>query len=84
MKVPEPRKLKSGTWFIQLRLNGVSVPVTGATKTECHDAAALIKAEYRAGKREIKERGGQPTLRQAIDAYIERRENILFTWLIMH
>ncbi|MBR6208910.1 MAG: site-specific integrase [Oscillospiraceae bacterium] len=77
MKVPEPRKLKSGTWFIQLRLNGVSVPVTGATKTECHDAAALIKAEYRAGKREIKERGGQPTLRQAIDAYIERRENTL-------
>ena len=22
MKVPEPRKLKSGTWFIQMRLGG--------------------------------------------------------------
>lgn len=77
MKVPEPRKLKSGTWFCQLRLNGVSVPVTGATKTECKDAAALIKSEYRTHKREIVARGSKPTLRQAIDAYITRRENTL-------
>ena len=26
MKVPEPRKLKSGTWFLQMRLGGESVP----------------------------------------------------------
>ena len=35
MKVPEPRKLKSGTWFIQMRLGGESVPVSAATRTEC-------------------------------------------------
>lgn len=76
MKVPKPRKLKSGTWFIQLRLNGVSVPVTAPTKQECIDQACLIKAEYKAGKRQI----AHPdtiTLRQAIDSYIESKKNVL-------
>lgn len=77
MKVPEARKLKSGTWFIQLRLNGVSTSVTGATKTECQDKAALIKAEYKNGKRELKAKEKKPTLSSAIDAYIARRENTL-------
>ena len=78
MKVPEARKLKSGTWFIQLRLNGVSTTVTAATKTECQDKAALIKAEYKTGKREIKAKKEKaPTLSEAIDAYISRRENTL-------
>ena len=75
MKVPEPRKLKSGTWFIQLRLNGVSVPVTASAEKACKDKAALLKAEHRAGKRT--ERHNAPTLRKAIDNYIEARQNIL-------
>ena len=63
MKVPEPRKLPSGSWFIQLRLNGESIPVTAETKKECLDQARLIKAEYLAGKREIKHSDGKnPTL----------------------
>jgi len=77
MKIPEPRKLKSGTWFIQLRLNGISVPVTGSSKKECQDAAALIKAEHRAGKRQITEKKKLPTLTTAIDSYIEKRQNTL-------
>lgn len=76
MKVPEPRKLKSGTWFLQMRLNGQSVSVTGKTKKECQDKAALIKAEYKNGRREIK-KGSAITLSQAIDAYIGRRKNTL-------
>ncbi len=75
MKVPEPRKLESGVWFIQLRLDGVSVPVTGNTDTECRNAAALIKAEYKAGKRQMRQSG--PTLSKAIDDYIDKRQNIL-------
>ena len=74
MKIPEPRKLKSGTWFLQLRLNGVSVPVTGRTKTECANTAALIKAEHRAGKREIRARGGELTLKQACERCIAKKE----------
>ena len=37
MKVPKPRKLASGTWFIQMRLDGESVPVSAATRSECVD-----------------------------------------------
>jgi hypothetical protein len=51
MKVPEPRKLKSGTWFIQMRLGGESVPVSAATRTECIRQAEKIKADYRNGKK---------------------------------
>lgn len=77
MKVPKPRKLPSGSWFIQLRLNGVSVPVTAATERECRRQAELIKAEHRAGKRDVAKAAADPTLRQAIDAYIGKRKNTL-------
>lgn len=74
MKIPEPRKLKSGTWFLQMRLNGVSVPVSGRSRKECIDNAAVIKAEHRAGKREISARSGELTLRQACERCIAKKE----------
>lgn len=72
MKVPKPRKLSSGVWFIQLRLGGVSVPVTAETKTQCIQAAELIKAEYRNGKRAIV--NSELTLKEACEKYIARKE----------
>lgn len=72
MKVPEPRKLKSGTWFIQLRLGGVSVPVTADNARECKRQATLIKAEHLAGKRTV--RSSASTLGQIIDGYIAKYE----------
>ena len=80
MKVPNPRKLKSGTWFIQLRLGGESVPVSARTKKECINQAQLIKAEYKAGKRaaRVKERENkEPTLGEQIDLYILNRNSVL-------
>lgn len=78
MKVPEPRKMSSGNWFIQLRLGGVSTTVTEPTKKECIRKAEMIKAEYRAGVREIKKApDATPTLTKAIDAYIDKRKNTL-------
>ena len=77
MKVPEPRKLSSGNWFIQLRLGGVSYPVTASTAKECKRQAALIKAEHGAGKRIKPQHIDNMTLRQAIDHYIARRSNVL-------
>lgn len=77
MKVPEPHKLPSGNWFINLRLGGKNIPVTRATKKECEDAAALIKAEHRAGKREEAPADGSSTLGQVLDIYIAARSNIL-------
>lgn len=77
MKVPEPRKLSSGTWFIQLRLNGVSVPVTAATDTECRHKAELIKAEWRNGKREISKKEKLPTAATLLQNYIDSRRSVL-------
>ncbi len=72
MKVPTPRKLKSGSWFIQLRLNGVSVPVTATTKSACIKQAQLIKAEHAAGKHDVQK--VDDTLGQMIDSYIAKYE----------
>lgn len=77
VKVPEPRRLKSGSWFIQLRLGGESISVTAGTAKECKRQAGLIKAEHMAGRRTGSASGGRLTLRQAIDEYIRRRENTL-------
>ena len=77
MKVPEPRRLPSGNYFIQLRLNGVSVPVTAETATECKNIAELIKAEHRVGKSAIKKTPKETTLQDAIDNYIKARSGKL-------
>lgn len=77
MKVPEPRKLSSGNYFIQLRLNGVSVPVTAATSTECSHKAALIKAEWKNGKREIEKKTDAPKISVILQRYIDSRRSVL-------
>ena len=71
MKVPEPRKLKSGTWVIQMRRGGASVPVSAATRTECIRQAEKIKADYRNGKR-LPCKSAQ-TLGQCVTAYIDAK-----------
>lgn len=76
MKVPEPRKLPSGNYFIRLRLGGEDIPITCATAKEARQRAQLIKAEYLAGKRTAPP--AQPrTLRKEIDRYIAARTNTL-------
>ena len=77
MKIPEARKLKSGNWNIQLRLNGISVSITEKSKRECENKARAIKANHKAGIKEIKAEKETPTLTAAIDAYIEKRNNTL-------
>lgn len=79
MKVPKARRLKSGSWFIQLRLDGESIPVTARTEKECVRQAQLLKAEYKAGKRRAPEpaEAKLPTLGEAIDAYIAKRDAVL-------
>lgn len=79
MKVPKPRKLSSGNWFIQLRLNGVSIPVTALTSTECTYQAQLIKAEYKAGKRieKVEKTKENKTIEQLMEDYIASRKKVL-------
>lgn len=77
MKVPEPRKLKSGTWFIQLRLGGASVPVTADTKTECRKKAELVKARFRTEKKVVSGDARSVLLDAAVGRYIDSRRGVL-------
>lgn len=69
MKVPEPRKLQSGTWFIQLRLGGQSIPVSALTRKDCIRQAEAIKGAHRAGKLERKHKTDK-TVRELMEDYI--------------
>ena len=77
MKVPTPRKLPSGNWFIQLRLDGVSIPITAETKTECTRIAETVKADYRAGKRTVQKTPRETTLQEACEKFIEANKATL-------
>lgn len=70
MKVPEPRKLSSGTYFIQLRLGGDSISVSALTRADCIRQAQLIKAQHRAGVREAKHKTGK-TIKDLMTDYID-------------
>lgn len=71
MKVPEPRKLSSGTWFIQLRLSGQSIPVSALTRKDCIRQAQLIKAQHLTEKKP--KINAAITLRDAMTDYIEKK-----------
>lgn len=76
MKVPKAQKMSSGNYFIRMRLGGQEITVTRPTEKEAIRAAELLKAEHRSGKR-LEAAGEKPTLRVAIDKYIEARSNVL-------
>ncbi len=73
MKIPKARKLSSGTWFIQLRLDGKSIPVTGETEALAQAKALSIKA----GLTKAEKARTKSTLGGMIDAYIDARSNVL-------
>lgn len=76
MKVPTPRKLKSGSYNIQLRLNGESISITAPTAKECTHQATLIKAEHISGVKR-RSRKDEMTLRDAMEKYIDDHRPVL-------
>lgn len=73
MKVPEPRKLSSGKWFIQLRIKGESICITNTDRKKCIAEATAIKAGLKAAPKKEE----RITLSQAIDRYIDNRDKVL-------
>lgn len=78
MKIPEPKRLPSGSWNIYLRLGGEGISITRKGKTECRNAAQLVKSEYLAGKRitvnrEVKEK----TLKEVQEDYVKKNKPVL-------
>ena len=73
MKVPTARQLPSGSWFCRVRVNGKDISITRDTKKEAIAEAVAIKA----GIKDAKLHRSRQTVTQAIDSYIEIRQNIL-------
>lgn len=69
IKVPTPRLLPSGSWFIQLRSEGQSV--TDPDRETCISKARAIRAGWVAAT------GTRNTLSAAIDKYISERQAVL-------
>lgn len=82
MKIPEPRKLPSGSWFIQLRLGGKSIPITAPTARECSRLAVIAKADY-ADAKKLPAASASTPLKDAIRHYIDRYESVLSPSTIM-
>lgn len=77
MKIPKAQKLPSGNWFIRLRLDGESIPITAATEAECKRKATLIKAEHRSGVRVSHKTARELTLKEAEERYIADHKAVL-------
>lgn len=74
IKLPKARQLPSGNWFIQLRIDGQSIPITESTERGAISKAMAIKdgiIEYK--KVPMADR----TLTQAIDLWIADNEHRL-------
>lgn len=72
LKVPTPKQVSSGKWFIRLRIDGKNINITEPTKRECIEKARAIKAGL------ISEKPKEDTrnVGQLVDEYIEKREGI--------
>lgn len=77
MIIPKAIKLKNGEWMIRLRLGGSEQYFTDPDKTRCERKARAAKAAYQADARERERLAKKPTLRVAIDKYINDRKNSL-------
>lgn len=73
MKTPKARQLPSGSWFCRVRVKGKDISITRLTEKEAVAEAMAIKA----GIKEARLHPKKKTVSQAIDDYIESRQNIL-------
>lgn len=73
MKIPKARQLPSGAWFCRVRIDGQDISITRDTEKEAVAEAMAVKS----GIKEAEKRSRKKTLTQAIDDYIDARQNIL-------
>lgn len=77
MKIPKIEQLPSGNYFCRLRIDGVSIPITSPSRTECELLATAKKAELLAGRSRVQRTPKETTLQEALDNYIQKRKNTL-------
>lgn len=73
MKIPKPRKLPSGKWFVRCMVDGTSYSKTFNSEKEATRWAAGIKATLIEAEKPV----GALTVGEAIDKYIESKNAVL-------
>ena len=73
MKIPKAKQLPSGSWFCRVRVDGRDISITRPTEKEAVAEAMALKAGMAQAAKNPKKR----TVSQAIDSYIESRQNVL-------
>ena len=74
MKTPKARRLPSGSWTVQLRIDGQSISITKPTEKQAVAEAMAVKAGIKQAARTPQ---NARTLAAAIEDYIKFRENVL-------
>lgn len=79
MKVPVPRRLSNGKYYIYMRLGGEGISITEYTERACIHSAELAKAEYLNGKRKKQEPEQEDTrtVGDLVETYIDARSRVL-------
>ena len=72
MKIPEPRKLPSGSWFVRVMIDGKSISITKPTKKECQAEAVALKTGIK--KQRIPPE--EMTLKEAYKNHIAKNEAV--------
>ena len=75
MKLPKAKKLPSGSWNVQVMVDGKRVSVTAPSEKEAIAEAAAIKAELKAAQ--SSSRISSMTVGEAIDNFIESKDSVL-------
>lgn len=72
MKIPEPRKLPSGSWFVRVMIDGKSISITKPTKKECQAEAVALKT----GIKKQRIAPEEMTLKEAYKKHIAKNEAV--------
>lgn len=75
MKLPKPRKLDSGNWFVRLMINGKRISHTAPTKKECDEWMLKMKSSHVDGHGIIHIETA--TIGDIMDSYIDSRTHVL-------
>lgn len=75
MKLPKAKKLTSGSWNVQVMVDGKRVSVTAPSEKEAIAEAASIKAELKSAQ--SSSRVSSMTVGEAIDNFIESKDAVL-------
>lgn len=72
MKVPSPKRLPSGSWFVRVMIDGERISITKPTKKECIAEAVALKA----GVKKQKKPAENMTLAEAYNKHISANEAV--------